>query len=170
VRLTAGSDRTTAARRFGLELRRALAARDATIRGFAAEAGIGRTRLQNWIAGTSLPPVQTAERVADLLMWPRLAELARAGRERTCDDCGRSFVVETASPQRYCSPECQRAHNKIAGTSRDLRRAVLERRVRRFTGAVEAMCAACEPSGVCRTPDCPLQVAGVSAHRLEALA
>jgi hypothetical protein len=166
VILLPGSDRQTGARRFGLELRRALAERGETVRGFSASAGIGRTRLQNWLSGDSLPAVQTAERVADLLMWPRLAELARAGRERACDDCGRVFTVETASPQRYCSTECKRAHNKVAGSSRDLSRAVMERRVRRLTGAVELMCRACEPSGVCRTPDCPLQVAGVSSHRL----
>lgn len=168
--LTPGSDRQTAARRFGLEVRRALAARGKTIRGFSAEAGIGRTRLQNWIAGASLPPVATADRLADLLMWPRLAELARAGRRRTCDDCGREFTVETASPQRYCSTECQRVHNKVAGSSRDLSRAVMERRVRRLVGAVEAMCRSCEPSGVCRTSGCPLQEAGVSSHRLAASA
>lgn len=168
MRLTAGSDRTTGARRFGLELRRALGERGQTVRGFSRANGIGRTRVQNWLEGSSLPPVQTAERVADLLMWPRLAELARQGRERACDDCGRVFTAESPTPQRYCSTECKRTHNKVAGASRDLSRAVMERRARRLTGAIEAMCRACEPSGVCRTPDCPLQVAGVSSHRLAA--
>ena len=164
MKLAPGSDRQTAARRFGRELRLALNARGQTIRGFAASSGLPRSRLGNYLAGTSLPPVESADRIATLLMWPRLADVARAGRERACEDCGRRFLVETASPQRYCSTECRRVHAKIAAGSRDLSRAVAVRRLERFTNAVAAMCAACEPAGYCRTPDCPLQVAGVSSH------
>lgn len=167
VRLAAGSPRLPAARRFGLELRRALAERHRTHRAFAAEAGIGRSRLENWIAGTSLPPLELAERLADMLVWPRLADLAQAARTRECDACSRAFVVETPSPQRYCSTDCRRFQNgKRVPGRRDLTRSVLERRVTRYNAAVAAMCAACEPSGLCRTASCPLQVAGVSPATL----
>jgi hypothetical protein len=167
VKLAPGSDRAAGARRFGLELRRALAARKQTHRGFADRAGIGRSRLENWMAGTSLPSTELAERLADELLWPRLADLARQARTHACDACGTAFVVETPSPQRYCSTDCRRFQNaKRVPGRRDLTRSVLERRVTRYRAAVVAMCAACEPSGVCRTASCPLQVAGVSPHPL----
>lgn len=167
--LTPGSSRQIGARRFGRELRTALSERGHTARGFSREHGVSRSRLVNWMAGESLPPVETASRIADILMWPRLADLARKGRERACDDCGRVFTVETPTPQRYCSTECKRQHAKVAAGSRDLTRAVLERRVVRYQSAVAAMCAACEPQGVCRTPSCPIQEAGVSPARLAVL-
>lgn len=161
--LAVGSDRIPAARRFGGELRRALAARDVSQRRFAADAGINRGRMANWIAGTSLPSLETAEAIADRLMWPKLADLARAGRERVCDACARPFVVETPSPQRYCSIECRRFQNgKRVPGRRDLTRSVLERKVSRYSAAVAAMCAGCEPSGICRTAECPIQLAGLS--------
>lgn len=161
--LAQGSDRTPHARRFGTEFRRALAAREKSIRGFSSESGLNRGRMANWLAGTSLPSVETAEALADMLMWPRLADLARAGRERVCDACGKSFIVETPSPQRYCSIECRRFQNgKRVPGRRDLTRSVLERRVNRYSAAVAAMCAGCEPSGICQTAECPIQLAGLS--------
>lgn len=148
---------------FGLELRLALKTRDQTQRGLCAGTSISRSRLANWVTGTSLPSVETAEHLADLLMWPRLAVLCRKARTRACDSCGRTFAVESPSPQRYCSLECRRFHAKVVDAGgRDYTRAVLERRTRRYRDAVAAMCAGCEPSGICRTPSCPLQVGGVS--------
>lgn len=162
MKLLTGSDRRTGARRFGLVLSRSLKAQGRSIRGFSIEAGVGRSRLQNWIAGSSLPSVETAEYLAELLVAPRLVDLAREARSRTCDECGRAFHVEHASPARYCSPECKTTHAKVAAGARNLSRAVLERRARRYADAVALMCAGCEPAGLCRTPDCPLQLAGVS--------
>lgn len=163
MKLAADSTRLPAARRFGIELHKALKERRVTTRGLAADMGIGRSRIGNWSAGTSLPPVDLAERLADRLVWPSLASIARSGREKACDACGRLFVVETPSPQRYCSLDCRRFQNaKRVPGRRDLTRAVLERRTVRYQNAVAAMCAACEPGGLCRTPECPLQQAGVS--------
>lgn len=171
--LAAASDRAPAARRFGLELRRAVKARGSSQRRLAAELGLNRGRIANWAAGTASPTVEMAERMADALMWPRLTDLARAGRTLTCVPCGRTFVAEGKGPQRYCSLDCKRFQgSKRVPGRRDLTRAVLERRVNRYSEAVAAMCAGCEPSGLCRTAECPLQIAGVSPLPLarEALA
>lgn len=162
MKLLANSDRSAGARRFGLELRRALLARGKTQRGFAAESGFSRSRLANWVTGASMPSVETADRVADLLTWPQLVGLSRAAREVTCDNCARVFVVESPTPRRYCSLDCQRFRAAKTAGDKDLSRIVMERRLRRYMAAVNDMCAACEPSGVCRTSGCPLQVAGVS--------
>lgn len=160
--LAPSSDRVAGARRWGNELRKAVGARGYSQRRLAADIGISRSRIGNWACGDSLPSVETASRIADLLMWPSLVDLARAGREKTCDACGRVFTVETPSPQRYCSTDCRRFKAKSREARRDLTRAVLERRANRYRDAVAAMCAGCEPSGLCRTAECPLQVAGVS--------
>lgn len=163
MKLAETSERRSGARRLGLELRRALVTRGSSQRRLAGDLALNRGRIANWCAGTSLPSVEVAERLADHLVWPALADLARKARERTCDACGRLFVVETPSPQRYCSNDCRIFQNaKRVPGRRDLTRSVLERRVTRYRDAVTAMCAGCEPSGLCRTPDCPLQLAGVS--------
>jgi transcriptional regulator with XRE-family HTH domain len=162
MQLSPDSPRREGARRFGLELRRAMRAQSRTARGLSREAGIGRTRLQNWLSGLSLPSVERTELLADLLAAPRLVELVREARLRACDACGRDFVVEHASPARYCSLDCRRHQAKRVSARRDLSRAVLQRRVGLLDRAIGAMCAECEPSGVCQTPTCPLQLAGVS--------
>jgi DNA-binding XRE family transcriptional regulator len=170
MRLASDSGRIPAARRFGAELRVALAARGMTQRGFARTNDVGRSRLANWVTGSSVPSVETAERIADALMWPKLADLARAAYRINCGGCGQEFTALTNGPARYCSEACRRYHTKLAGASRDLSRAVLERQAARYATAIAAMCAACEPSGLCRTADCPLQVAGVSPLAVARLA
>lgn len=165
--LAATSDRAPAARRFGLELKRAVRARGTSQRRLAADLGLNRGRIANWCAGTASPTLEMAERMADALMWPRLTDLARAGREITCVACGRTFTAEGQGPQRYCSLDCRRFQNaKRVPGRRDLTRVVLERRVDRFRAAVDAMCAGCEPAGLCQTAECPLQLAGVSPFPL----
>jgi hypothetical protein len=166
VKLSADSPRRAGARRFGLELRRAIRARKTSARAIARDHPVGRTRLQNWLSGSSLPSVERAEWLADLLLWPELVDLARAARLRACDTCGREFVVEHASPARYCSHACRSHQAKRVGARRDLSRAVLQRRVALLDQAIGAMCADCEPSGLCQTPNCPLQLAGVSPAQL----
>lgn len=133
-------------------------------RTLAARHGYSRSRIQAWLAGHSVPSVQTATLLADQLFWPGLQRLAEDARRLTCAECGAAFIVDHASPARYCSRECKLVHAKLAAGSRDLTRAVLERRVARYRSAVRLMCIQCEPSGTCHTATCALQVAGVSSH------
>lgn len=154
------------ARRFSLALRAAVKSSGLRQRDIADALGIGRSRVANWVAGTSLPSVELAERLADVLTWPSLVEIAAEARRRPCDNCGKSFVAAEHSPARYCSVACRRNMVKQAEGRRDLSRAVLARRVAILDRAVGTMCSECEPTGVCRTPECPLQIAGVSPNRL----
>lgn len=162
MKLALNSPRAGGARRYGLELRKAMAAQGRSVRGFAADMEISRTRLHNWLAGTSMPTVERSEVLADALHWPRLVELAKEARRKACDNCGKTFVNEHQSPRRYCSTACKNNQAKQAGARRDLSRAVLQRRVAVLDRAIAEMCGECEPSGVCQTPTCPLQLSGVS--------
>lgn len=158
------------ARRFSRALRKALDDQGRLQRDVCAEIGIGRSRMGNWLSGSAMPSQEMADRLADVLCAPALAELVAEARRRPCDNCGKTFVAAEHSPARYCSMFCRRNQVKQVEGRRDLSRSVLQRRVALLDHAVAAMCSACEPLGTCRTPDCPLQAAGVSPNRLEASA
>lgn len=166
--LTSGSPRIAGAKRFGRFLKITMTTRKISESAMAREMGISRPRLSSWRNGITLPDMEMAGRIADYLMNPLVVEMVKEARTVTCADerCGRSFIAATGAPQQYCSVECKRTRAKLASGSRDLSRAVLERRAARYRTAVGLMCIACEPSGTCRTPTCPLQVAGVSPHWL----
>lgn len=154
------------ARRFGLALDNAVERSGMTGVQVARALGINRSRIANWKSGTSLPSQELAERLADVLCEPRLAKLVSDARRRPCDNCGKPFIAAEASPARYCSVACRRNMVKQVEGRRDLSRAVLQRRVALLDRAIASMCAECEPSGLCQTPTCPLQIAGVSPQRV----
>lgn len=107
VPLSAGSSRRIAAARFGQELRKAMLARGVGAGRLGEAAGVGKAAIANWKTGGNLPRVATAARLADVLDWPKLVELSRAGRSAPCARCGRTFVNEGGSPARYCSVDCR---------------------------------------------------------------
>lgn len=158
------------ARRFALTMQRAMTTQSMTSVALARELGINRSRVANRKTGYCLPSVAMAERMADILCEPAIARLAADARRRPCDNCGRDFIAAEHSPARYCSIACRRNMVKQVEGRRDLSRAVLQRRVLVLDRAVEAMCRECEPSGLCRTPTCPLQLEGVSPQRVGAVA
>lgn len=107
VKLSPGSSRGIAAQRFGQELRRAMVTREVGALRLAEAAGVAKSAIANWKAGGNLPRVDTANRLAEVLDWPKLVTLARAGRTVTCARCRRDFVNEGGSPARFCSVDCR---------------------------------------------------------------
>jgi hypothetical protein len=106
-----------------------------------------------------------------MIVEARTFACARAG-------CGRTFRNDTGAPRRYCSdvpadrrePPDRRpaARDRTArpGDARTKARAdpaprgglaIADERGRLLESAIAAMCAACEPEGVCRIEDCPLR-------------
>jgi hypothetical protein len=174
------SPKRVPARTFGRELVRALGVRGIPRSEIHRATGIGRTTLDNYRTGTTLPRTEAAAAIADVLAWPRLLEIVREARTRACRRCARPFRNEGGNmgAKRYCSVECREieASEKIAsrrtrqaGQTDDGRRRyqalarlrsgirIAEERATAVLSAVEAMCAACEPGGACRTADCPLR-------------
>lgn len=196
--LSPDSPRRIAAARFGAELRKAMLARNVGAKRLSTAIRTGTSAVAVWLAGSNIPRTDTAARLADALDWPKLVDLARAGRSGTCARCGRPFVNEGGAPKRYCTAECRevagqlravsgratlaqavgaeldRVHGTNAGLSRktlgaalaeyarsESRRTTrsrsLETRLGVIQMAVDAMCAGCEPLGVCRDGDCALR-------------
>jgi hypothetical protein len=160
--LPSTSVRAMAARRFGDELAIAMCHRKVGRRRLAQILGMGSdSTIAAWRAGDGLPRLATAVRVADCLAWPSLARIIREARTAECDVCARVFVNESGGPKRYCSVRCRKVKAKSrSGATTRYRADVAERRLAEHRTAVETMCGACSPEGICDGPDCPLR--GVS--------
>lgn len=101
------SPRRFAAERFAVELRRAMKERRASALRLAKAAGASKASVNNWCAGGNLPRVDTAARLAEVLDWPKLVEIARDGRTITCKRCGRDFVYQGGNRATFCSSGCR---------------------------------------------------------------
>jgi len=178
--LPPGSPQHASATAFGRELVRAYQTRGIPRSEIHRVTGIGRTALDNYRTGASLPRVEAAAQLAALLDWPRLRTIVAAARTRACARCGRPFTNDggNMAAKRYCSTACREIANaervasrrsRQAGRTDDSRRRyqalaqlrsgirIAEERTAELRDAIAAMCASCEPEGVCRTADCPLR-------------
>lgn len=105
--LSPTSPRLVAASRFGAELNRAMRARQVGSKTLGAQAGSAPSAIAAWRAGQNLPRLDTATRLADSLRWPKLVELAKAGRVGVCRRCGAEFTNEGGQAKLYCSTDCR---------------------------------------------------------------
>lgn len=159
-RLGPNSPRRGAAIEFGAELRRAMARMKIGRRRLHVMTKIGASTIANYRAGLSLPHLDTAHRLADILGDDKLAYLIVKARTFTCPIDERTFVYDGEGPRTYCSPSCQRvAEKKREGKSSRRRAFAAENRATLLQQAVDAMFRQCEPLSLCRTPDCPLRSA-----------
>ena len=198
-----GTPKAASAAAFGRELVKAIAARDVPRNELWRSTGIGRTALDNYRTGSSLPRLEAASTLAAALEWPKLLEIARKARQKACARCGATFTTDSGNmgAKRYCSTACRETaaaerdaskRARQAGQTGDGRRRyqevarlrsgirIAEESARDLRAAVAAMCAGCEPEGLCRDADCPLRAfsplpmaahrSGSPATRIEAIA
>jgi hypothetical protein len=175
-----GSPKRATAASFGRELVKACETRGIPRNELWRATGIGRTALDNYRTGSILPRTEAAAALAQVLEWPKLLEIVRQARTRTCVRCTRPFRMEGGNSGRkiYCGPSCRElaAQEKIAsrrlrvgGQTDDRRQTqaaiarlrsgirIAEGKSVELADAIDAMCNDCEPQGVCRTADCPLR-------------
>lgn len=184
--IPAGSPKAASAAAFGRELLRAIQARSVPRNELWRATGIGRTALDNYRTGASLPRIEAAAALAAVLDWPKLVEIVRAARTKACKRCGRPFSNDGGNlgAKRYCSIACRNAAKQEQIASTRLRQAgylesrasglggsrereavkrlrsglrIAEEQTRDLRAAIDAMCGDCEPMGSCRTPACPLR-------------
>jgi hypothetical protein len=171
--------RYESAQRFGTQLKTAMSRR--RMRPFhlykATGGGYSANQFHAWLTGAALPRLDTALRLAEALVWPALAEIAREARTSACErpGCGKVFFTEGGRTRKYCSPRCRQiVHEYYAGRHRDRKltvtaqegdlRAIFQEvkagleELDEHRSAVAAMCGSCEPEGYCRTPDCALRL------------
>lgn len=142
---------------FAVELVRALTKRNVTQRSLAAALGVSQRQVWYWASGRTLPYIANAARITDALDWPSIVEIVRLGRTVPCRTCGRRVVSEVSNAsRRYCDETCRRVGVKAGrqGQVPDSR----DGKIARLTAAVDAMCRACEPAGVCSDGSCALRL------------
>ncbi len=189
--IPAGSPKAASAAAFGRELLRAMTTRSVPRNELWRSTGIGRTALDNYRTGSSLPRTETAAVLASVLDWPKLIEIARAARTKACRRCSRAFTMESGNlgAKRYCSTACREAQaqdtiaatrTRQAGQTDDNRRRyqalarlrsgirIAEEQTAALRDAIDRMCGDCEPVGLCRTPECqlrPFSPLPIAVHR-----
>lgn len=178
--IPAGSPKAATAAAFGRELVKAAQARGVPLKELWRATGIGRTAIDNYRTGSSLPRTEAAAALAAVLEWPTLLAIVESARTHPCRRCGRPFRNEGGNQgaKRYCSIACREVaqseraatrRNRQGGQTGDGRRQyqalailrsgirIAEERATDLQDAIEAMCRDCEPLGACRTPSCPLR-------------
>lgn len=178
--IPADSPKKATALTFGRELVKACHTRGIPRNELWRATGIGRTALDNYRTGSVLPRTEAAAALAQILDWPKLLEIVRQARTRSCARCGRPFRMEGGNSGRkiYCGPACRDLAGQDKAASRRLRKGgqtddrrqttaaiqrlrsgmrIAEDRAAELADAIDAMCRDCEPQGICRTADCPLR-------------
>ena len=159
VILADDSPKRPLAQRFARHLNTAMRRRGVGSRTVAEAVGASRNSVTNWRRGQTLPHSETARKLAAALDTPKLVEIIREVRTKTCDVCSEPFLDETGGyNRRFCSDGCRKVAEKMrTGVPVRKRAAVAERRLKDHRDAVEAYCLACEPDRRCVTADCPLR-------------
>jgi hypothetical protein len=107
VPLSPESPRRAAARQFGVLLKKTMARRQVGTHPLAVATGCATSAIACWRAGSNLPRLDTALRLAESLQEPRLGEIVRECRTGRCRGCGRVYLNEGGAPKIYCSDECR---------------------------------------------------------------
>jgi DNA-binding XRE family transcriptional regulator len=157
------------AQTWGRMFKATIIARGLTSREVARRLGYTETTVSAWARGEKMPLHQSAVAVAELLDRPALADKSLAVRTKECLICHRAFVdMGKYRKGKYCSDRCNKAANarRSRGVTR-VREDLAKKRLRIYQDTVDAYCRECEPEGVCRTPECPIQEAGLSPLRVE---
>jgi hypothetical protein len=141
---------------FAKELSKAIKARGLRKVDVWRPARISRSTLMNALSGNDTPSIETAERLADVLGWPSLVDVARRSREGRCAICGAPFLAAThATKRRYCGSNCtQIAHMRLARESQRKRTLTDTRLVKqRLAIYQESVAAFCRQCGDTECPD-----------------
>ena len=107
VPLSAASPRREIARRFGIELREAMAERGIGTKTLAPQVPCATSAIANWRSGCNLPTLKTALKLSESLQWPKLYQVAQEARVGVCPVDGTRFINEGGKPKLYCSPRCR---------------------------------------------------------------
>jgi hypothetical protein len=133
-------------------LRSDLVKRQLTQKSLGAAVGIHQRSVSCYVTGQSFPSMAVALRMSEALVDPAIIEIVRQARTARCrlESCGRSFIRDGVATgvRIFCSSECQMASKK---GGRVARLYSPERK------AIDAMCAECQPDGICQNDECPLR-------------
>lgn len=151
------------AQRFSKELKKSLAAREMSQRDLADELGCGQPMIVRYVSGRTIPMLDRAKEMSEILANETLLLIAKEWAKRECVVCKTPFY--TASLQMkaiYCSGNCKGiAFRQARKGQRDLSRKFAHDRLKLHIKAVRDFCTDCTAGdGICRDDECHLR--GVS--------
>jgi hypothetical protein len=148
---------------FAARLNLAITAKGMTIIDVHHETGVSLSALYKIRRGLSVPSIQTAARLAEVLDMPSIGEAALALRTKQCIVCTGTFVDRGRNNTgRCCGQQCSqvmrvRRERKASEEYFGRLHVIARRRMSTYTRAVLAFCSACEPEGMCRKASCELR-------------
>ncbi|MGH2931166.1 MAG: hypothetical protein ACRDL8_23380, partial [Solirubrobacteraceae bacterium] len=106
------------ARRFARELRKAMDRRQVGRIRLARAMGLrSHSIVAQWLTANTLPRLDSATLLAEVLEWDRLVEIVREARTQLCAraSCEVVFVNEGGGPKMFCSERCRRIQESVDG-------------------------------------------------------
>lgn len=148
------------AQKFGVEISKALAERGVTRKAVYEALSLDRSTMSNYCGGKNLPRMETAARLAEILDWPKLADIVRMARERKCQVCGKAFIDNSNKglTTKSCSHACRHLLWMRKTRYQGVRRGVVTNH--RWEIAIEQIakfCWDCQPQGLCEDSECHLR-------------
>lgn len=145
--------------RYGRLLRRAVRLRGVLASDVARAVGAHSSSMSDWMNGKKMPQLDYQLALAETLMYDPLRTFAISLRTKRCELCGHEFVDQTKHViARYCSKRhAKRASAQMAKGRRQEAHKSDRAELAIMREAVRLYCVGCEPSGVCRTAECPLR-------------
>ena len=145
-------------------LRRAMNERRVLQSDLAASIGVDPSTVHDWMHARGFPMLALSQAVAEALSRPALHAVAIELRTKVCVDCGASFVDSGKQLKaKYCGRRCQDSASAVRSRKgRDALNYLNGRRLALYRRTVDAFCWDCEPEGICRNAECPIQVSRLS--------
>lgn len=151
--------------KWGRALVRSMREHGISNRKLAAIAYVDDVSISRYRTGASLPTIDTATRLSEALTDPALLKLLLLVRRKTCLACPREFVDGTVRMSRlYCTSRCESRTNarRRRPERAEWKAAANSKALTLYQETVDRFCRDCEPRGVCVTPSCHIQEAGLS--------
>lgn len=146
--------------KFGVEICKALAERGVMRKTVYEALDLDRSTMSNYCKGKHLPKLETATRLAEILDWPKLADIVRLARQRKCQVCSKPFIDNSnrGLDTRTCSHSCRHLLWMRKSRYSQVRRGVVTNH--RWEIAIEQIakfCWDCQPQGLCEDDECHLR-------------
>ena len=148
------------AKRFSREMKRSMKESGIGSTELARQVRCGQPMMHRYVTGKTIPMLDRAKILSELLANEKLLTIAKEWAKRTCAMCG--IVFYTANLQmkaKYCSPNCKGiAYRKQRSARSALTAKFALERVKTYQRLVDEFCGDCTAGdGICRDDECILR-------------
>ena len=148
------------AKRWAAEMKRAMAAKKMSQQDVANEMNCQQSWINRYAKGHTIPMLDRAKRLSEILDSERLLALAKEWARRDCIVCGKTFYTSNLQmKQVYCNTNCKNIAARDAKREKARSYAKLNaERLKMYRECVGQFCDDCTAGdGACHDQDCPLR-------------